>query len=302
MELMRFLPIRALPLPGESRYLFSFDFDDTLFTLGGPAGERRSFFRLMRALRARYGVLWGINTGRDPVYLREGLMDMFQDDPEAFAPDFTVTMERNVHLADAEGRLMPGVCWNDACAVAHDSLFSRYGRMLEELMEHLEKQFSGLELQRQQHDAFSLVVDDARGLDAVSGVIHGTVAPYEEIVTQRAGPYLRFSHRDYNKGTALAFVASRFGIPHAHAAIFGDGHNDLDAMRNLPEAFRCCPSNAADEVKAMVASGHGYISPKARTMGVLDGLVNGALPHFGMRTDVLKAAERKRGADEPLAE
>ena len=29
-------------------------------------------------------------------------------------------------------------------------------------------------------------------------------------------------------------------------------------MRNLPEAFRCCPSNAADEVKAMVASGHGY--------------------------------------------
>ena len=270
---MRFLPIRALPLPGESRYLFSFDFDDTLFTLGGPAGERRSFFRLMRALRARYGVLWGINTGRDPVYLREGLMDMFQDDPEAFAPDFTVTMERNVHLADAEGRLMPGVVWNDAC-----------------------------ELQRQQHDAFSLVVNDARGLDAVSGVIHGTVAPYEEIVTQRAGPYLRFSHRDYNKGTALAFVASRFGIPHAHAAIFGDGHNDLDAMRNLPEAFRCCPSNAADEVKAMVASGHGYISPKARTMGVLDGLVNGALPHFGMRTDVLKAAERKRGADEPLAE
>ena len=54
MELMRFLPVRALPLPEESRYLFSFDFDDTLFTLGGPAGERRSFFRLMRALRARY--------------------------------------------------------------------------------------------------------------------------------------------------------------------------------------------------------------------------------------------------------
>ena len=37
-------------------------------------------------------------------------------------------------------------------------------------------------------------------------------------------------------------------------------------------------------------------------MGVLDGLVNGVLPHFGMRTDVLKAAEWKRGADEPLAE
>ena len=105
---MRVLPVRALPKPERLRYLFSFDFDDTLFTLGGPAEERSIFFRTMRMLRSQYGVLWGVNTGRDPVYLREGLADMFRDDAEAFAPDFTVTMERNVHLADAEGRLMPG--------------------------------------------------------------------------------------------------------------------------------------------------------------------------------------------------
>lgn len=289
MELMRFLPVRALPLPECPRYLFSFDFDDTLFTMGGPAGERRMFFSIMRGLRARYGALWGINTGRDTVYLREGLMDLFHDDPEAFAPDFTVTMERNVHLADAEGRLMPGLPWNDACAVAHDGLFSRYGGMLEELMAHLECRFSGLELRRQANDAFSLVVNDACGLDDVSCVIQDKVGPYEEIVTQRAGPYLRFSHRDYNKGTALAFVASRFRVPPVHAAIFGDGHNDLDAMRHLPEAFRCCPSNAAVEVKAMVACGHGYVSTEPRTRGVLDGLVHGVLPHFRMNTDIPKA-------------
>lgn len=289
MELMRFLPVRALPLPECPRYLFSFDFDDTLFTMGGPAGERRMFFSIMRGLRTRYGALWGINTGRDTIYLREGLMDLFHDDPEAFAPDFTVTMERNVHLADAEGRLMPGLPWNDACAVAHDDLFSRYGGMLEELMAHLECRFSGLELRRQANDAFSLVVNDACGLDDVSCVIQDKVGPYEEIVTQRAGPYLRFSHRDYNKGTALAFVASRFRVPPVHAAIFGDGYNDLDAMRHLPEAFRCCPSNAAAEVKAMVACGHGYVSTEPRTRGVLDGLVHGALPHFRMNTDIPKA-------------
>lgn len=43
MELMRFLPVRALPKPEQLRYLFSFDFDDTLFTLGGPAEERIIF-------------------------------------------------------------------------------------------------------------------------------------------------------------------------------------------------------------------------------------------------------------------
>jgi len=286
MERMRFLPVRALPKPGRPRYLFSFDFDDTLFTLGGPAEERRVFFRMMRVLRVGYGVLWGINTGRDPIYLREGLMDMFQDDPEAFAPDFTVTMERNVHLADAEGSLMPCTAWNNACAIAHDRLFTRYGGMLESLMNRLEHQFSGLGLRRQANDAFSLVVNDACGLDEVSCVIRNTVGPYEEIVTQRAGPYLRFSHRDYNKGSSLACVASRFGIPFSRTAVFGDGHNDLDAMRHLPEAFRCCPSNAAEEVKAMVACGHGYISPEPRTRGVLDALEHGALPHFKMKAEV----------------
>ncbi|MFG6362827.1 MAG: HAD hydrolase family protein [Akkermansia muciniphila] len=240
----------------------------------------------MRVLRAQYGVLWGVNTGRDPVYLREGLADMFRDNAEAFAPDFTVTMERNVHLADAEGRLMPGVMWNDACAVAHDDLFTRYGGVLESLMNQLEGRFSGLGLRRQDNDAFSLVVNDACGLDEVSCVIQNAVGPYKEIVTQRAGPYLRFSHRDYNKGTSLSFVASRFGVSSAHIAIFGDGHNDLDAMRHLPEAFRCCPSNAAQEVKDMVARGHGYISPEPRTRGVLDGLAHGVFPYFGMKAVV----------------
>lgn len=282
MELMRFLPVKALPVPERASYLFSFDFDDTLFTLGGSGEDRCQFFRIMRRLRASDGVLWGVNTGRDPVYLREGLVDMFDDDPEAFAPDFTVTMERNVHLADAAGSLMPDVVWNDACAVAHDELFARHGNLLEDLMAHLECRFAGLELQRQQNDAFSLIVNDPCGLDAVSSVIHGTVSPYQEIVTQRAGPYLRFSHKDYHKGTALAHVAGRLGIPERCIAIFGDGHNDLDAMRHLPEAFRSCPANAADEVKEMVASGTGYISPEFRTRGVLDGLLHGVLPHFHM--------------------
>jgi len=92
----------------------------------------------------------------------------------------------------------------------------------------------------------------------------------------------------FRSGTSLSFVASRFGIPSSHVAIFGDGHNDLDAMRHLPEAFRCCPSNAAQEVKDMVARGHGYISPEPRTRGVLDGLAHGVFPYFGMNAEVLK--------------
>ena len=55
---------------------------------------------------------------------------------------------------------MPGAAWNDDCAVAHDSLFTRYGGMLESLMGQLESRFSGLGLRRQDNDAFSLVVDD----------------------------------------------------------------------------------------------------------------------------------------------
>ncbi|MFR1411583.1 MAG: hypothetical protein ACLSUW_04310 [Akkermansia sp.] len=81
-------------------------------------------------------------------------------------------------------------------------------------------------------------------------------------------------------------VASQFGIPSSHVAIFGDGHNDLDAMRHLPEAFRCCPSNAAQEVKDMVARGMDTWPGTAR--GVLDGLAHGVFPYFGMKAEVLK--------------
>lgn len=282
MDLMYLLPVQVLPRPKQAQFLFSFDFDDTLFSPGEQTEVRRKFFSIMRALRTRYNVLWGINTGRDPAYLRDGLREFFMGVPEAFVPDFTVTMERNVHLACGEGLLKPVEIWNSACSLAHDNLFARYGDILESLLERLERQFSEAGLRRQDNDAYSLVVDDACSLDDVSCVIQETIGAYQEIVTQRAGPYLRFSHRDYNKGTSLAFVAGQFGISVRNVAIFGDGHNDLDAMSYLPEAFRCCPSNAAEEVKGMVADGNGYISTMARTCGVLDGLIHGVFPHFGM--------------------
>lgn len=61
---MCFLPVRALPKPERLRYLFSFDFDDTLFTLGGPAEERSIFFRTMRMLLIFINEGWkGVNLG-----------------------------------------------------------------------------------------------------------------------------------------------------------------------------------------------------------------------------------------------
>ncbi len=283
MDLMSELPLRSLLLPQKPQLLCSFDFDDTLFSFTGSAAERREFFEIMRRLRIDCGALWGINTGRAPDYLREGLLDFFHDAPDGFAPDFTVTMERHVHLAGADGTLQPAHEWNRQCIAAHDDLFCDYGAMLDELLHRLESDFSALELRRQQNDAYSLVVNDPRGLDEVSRIIMAAIAPYPAIVTQRAGPYLRFSHRDYNKGTALAYVASCFGIPAAQVAVFGDGHNDLDAMNTIPAAYRACPSNAADEVKALVLAGRGYLSQSPRTAGVLDALKHGVIPHFGLQ-------------------
>ncbi len=283
MELMHLLPMRGLPMPRSPRYLFSFDFDDTLFSFDSEPDERRDFFTVVRRLRMEFGVLWGINTGRSPDYLREGLIDFFHDAPNAFAPDFTVTMERHVHLADSGGFLEPADAWNAPCEAAHLELFRTHGAMLDDLLKRLEHDFSHLHLRRQENDIYSLVVNNFTGLDEVAPVIDDTIAPFGEIVTQRAGPYLRFSHRDYNKGTALAYVARHFRIPADSIAIFGDGHNDLDAMNELPAAYRACPVNAAPELKKTVAAGGGYISHKPRTLGVLDALKNGVLPHFRMK-------------------
>ncbi len=267
--------LQALPPPDRPGWLLSFDFDDTLYDARSAHGVPPDFFSLIRRLRTDYGIMWGINTGRSLDYLAEGYE---RDSRAPFAPDFLVTRERDIHLADQGLHIRPYVPWNDACDKAHAELFRHYRKFFTDLLRNLEAHCAHVDWWLQKEDPYSLEVADPADLDWAERLIMPAIAEHPEISFQRAGPYLRFCHADYNKGSALAHVAELLGIPGERICIFGDSFNDLDAMKENPQAFCCCPSNAVDSVRHLVAARAGYESPFPGPEGVMDALVQAVIP------------------------
>ncbi len=267
--------LQALPPPDLPNWLLSFDFDDTLYDARSVHGVPPAFFDLLRTLRTDYGVMWGINTGRSLDYLTEGFE---RDSLAPFAPDFLVTRERDIHLADHGLHLRSYSPWNNTCETAHDELFRRHKKFFTDLIANLEEHCAGMSWWLQEDDPYSLEVANPDDLDWAEQLIMPAIARHADISVQRAGPYLRFCHADYNKGSALAHVAELLGISGSHVCIFGDSFNDLDAMRVNSSAFCCCPSNAVEVVRLLVVERNGYVSSHPGPTGVLDALLHGVIP------------------------
>lgn len=261
------------PMRGKTRWLFSFDFDGTLW--GGdllpPISER--FFALMLQWRETYGVRWGINTGRSMEYWWS------EYGPVApFSPDFVVTCERYVSMAFASPLLQPERERNARCRRAHEELFERYHGPLEELFLILRERYPASRWSRSPEDPYAIEVEHIPDLDLFSPHMAALLARCPGLSVQRAGPYLRFCHEDYNKGTSLLHIARAWQVPQERIVALGDGHNDLDVFRLLPAAWRGGPANAHPDVRAYLLEHGGYVSPYMEHRGVLDLLENRVAP------------------------
>lgn len=275
------MKLEALPPPSELNYLLSFDFDDTLFDPLYPGHVPSLFFEAIRQWRNEYGLIWGINTGRDYEFLQTGYIDQVK---APFAPDFVITMERNIHLADENLHLRSLSSWNSQCSREHEALFRHRKRALDQLMEELRDSCPGVIWWNQESDPYSIEVDNPDGLELLAQIIDPWLIEYPDLSAQRAGPYLRFCHAAYNKGTALEEVLRLFGISSQSAFIAGDGYNDMDAMKHIEGALCACPDNAADALKQLVISKRGYVSPYARGKGLEDIIQQAIKPWLGSKT------------------
>ncbi len=273
--------IQSLRPPRASSFLLSLDFDATLYDWSSEERIPARFFDKIRQWRDEYGLLWGINTGRSYEFLKEGYEGVVN---APFAPDFLVTMERNIHLADERRYLRPLAKWNEKCLHDHHDLFTRKKAVLDSLFLELEELFSSVGWWKQEHEAYSIEVENPEDIEGIALHVDGFLVSQPELSVQRAGPYLRFCHAGYNKGTALQEVAALFGIASKRIMIMGDGHNDLDALRVHAEAMCACPANAVAPMKEVVGEREGYISPHSFSEGVIDALEN----HF------LQLMEKKR--------
>lgn len=250
--------LRAEPYCGSCRWLVSLDYDGTLRR--EDEGVEAEFFPLMSALRP-HGVRWGINTGRSLHKMAADLVHF------PHLPDFLCTCERYVYLAEEDGRLAP--------AAAHNARCHRANMQLREAL--LPTWLPALDELRRAHPdcTWEVAADDPLSIEAVDSATMDTLMPHllpfarEGVAIQRAGRFMRLSDARYSKGSALRCVRENWAVAEESLFLMGDGHNDIDAFRHFPAAFRAAPRTAHPDVLAWLREHGGYLSP---SLGVVEAL------------------------------
>lgn len=249
------------------RWLLSFDFDGTLADPGAEHPVAPRFFEAIRELRGTHGTAWAINTGRSLMHAVEGLVQA----RFPFLPDFLVVREREIHTPNAFGRWVPDVSWNKPCDKAHARLFRKHRRLLARVRKWVEAETAAV-WGFQQGEPDGIVASTASEMDYIIAHIDPHIAAIPALSYQRNGIYLRFSHADYHKGTAMREVARQLGLSPQNTFAIGDSHNDLDMLDHNMASRIACPANACEEVRRHVQSLGGYVAQSATSKGVIEAL------------------------------
>ena len=105
--------------------------------------------------------------------------------------------------------------------------------------------------------------------------IHPIAATEPQLSWQRNSIYLRFGHRDFQKGTSLSHVAAHYTLPVEQRFAIGDSHNDLEMLDPAHSSRIACPANAVAAVKNKVLTHGGLVTQAAYGHGAIE-----ALEHF----------------------
>jgi hypothetical protein len=245
--------------------LLSTDFDGTLFAeFENPPipGEVQEEIARLRA----EGAKWIINTGRDMSSLMEALGRAGIE----VEPDFLVLVEREVYQ-HRDSQYVPLEGWNEACHRAHAELFARIRPDVPEMVAWINARFHA----RIYEDAYSplcLITSTNGDMDLILAHLERYCRQVPDLAIVRNDVYARFSHRAYNKGTALAEVTRRLGLAREEVFAAGDHLNDLPMLSRTYAAHLAAPANAVPEVQAAVLEQGGYVSQAARGAGVAEAL------------------------------
>ena len=259
----------AAPQP---QLLLCFDFDGTLVNHESDPPFHPSMGELLRELRRR-GAAWVVNTGRS---LRQTLLGLEQHNV-FLQPDYIIAQECEIYRPGFFRPWKDFGSWNRRARRAHDHFVERHADFLSAIQEHVAVNTRAEFLSGDLGEVGIVARDDAE-LDAICSVIEGLRAGQEDIGFHRNGRYLRFSHADFSKGTALRELARLLGVPRGRIFAAGDNHNDLSMLDASIAGCIACPSNALDPVKHHVQQQGGFIATRPASEGMIE-----ALRHFFMQ-------------------
>jgi HAD superfamily hydrolase (TIGR01484 family) len=262
--------MKTLPPPSLPAAILSFDFDGTLHDPATDPPVPLAFFEVIRRLREEQRIVWGINTGRSMPQMVEG----FVESRFPFLPDWVVAREREIYLPNAFGRWVPHLPWNQRCEKEVHGLFKHartlLARMRQEVEEHTGAQW--IEMEGEPAGLISRTLEEMEWIVARIGPM---MAEEPQLSWQRNSIYLRFGHRDFQKGSSLSEIAHLYGLPAARCFAMGDSHNDLEMLDPAHAGMTACPANAVPEVQAQVLAHGGLVARGIHGEGAIE-----ALQHF----------------------
>jgi len=250
--------------------VLAFDFDGTLHDPAEQPPVPTEFFEMLPGLRREHAVVWGINTGRSLPQVLEGLRESrFQ-----FQPDWVVAREREIYFPARFGRWRPHHAWNRPCEKQIHGLFKSARELLDSIRRQVEQATGALWVAIDGEPA-GIITRTDEDMEWIVGKMRLLAAAEPLLSWQRNSVYLRFGHRDYQKGSSLSEVARHFGLGPARCFAIGDSHNDLEMLDPRHAAMVACPANAVAAVRQHVAAIGGYVAQAAHGAGVIE-----AVRHF----------------------
>lgn len=245
--------------------LISTDFDGTLHTEFENPPVPVRLERLLGDLQ-RQGVKWVINTGRD----LSSVMEALGRARLSIRPDYLVVVEREIycHHNAAYTSLAE---WNDECTRVHAEIFSLVRRDLARLIGWVQAHFEAT-VYEDAYSPFCLLAQNQADADAIHGYLEEYCRTIPDLTVMRNDVYARFAHVRFNKGSALAEIRRRLGIPRELVVAAGDHWNDLTMLSTDVARWLVAPANAIDPIKELVRRQNGYVSHQPHGIGVCDGL------------------------------
>lgn len=259
--------MKPLPSPATTQAILSFDFDGTLHHPSESPPVPVAFFDLIRTLREEQGVVWGINTGRSMAQMVEG----FIESKFPFLPDWVIAREREVYFPNVFGRWLPETKWNKRCEKEIHGLFKKSKKLLAHLRKSVEEH-TGAQWIEMDGEPAGIISRTEEEMEWIVDHITPIIESEPHFSWQRNSIYLRFGHRDFQKGSSLTHVANHYQIPVSRRFAIGDSHNDLEMLDPANAGMIACPSNAVEAVNQKIRSNGGFIAQSAYGHGAIEGL------------------------------
>jgi len=257
----------TLPPPATPSALLSFDFDGTLHHSAGDPPVPVEFFETIRQLRKEQGVVWGINTGRSMAHMVEGFIE--SDFP--FLPDWVVAREREIYFPDEFGNWLPLASWNEPCDREIHGLFKNLHELLSQIRHEVETH-TGAQWMEMDGEPAGVISQTEEEMEWIINRIEPLAAAEPHLAWQRNSIYLRFGHRDFQKGSSLGHVARHYGLTAARCFAIGDSHNDFEMLDPAHAGMTACPANAVVAIKEKILATGGLITKAAHGHGSVEAL------------------------------